>query len=44
MYSVKKHNAHTEGVFSNFYEAQESIPPAQIAWQAGKTTIFVLGF
>jgi hypothetical protein len=29
-------------VFLNFYGAQESIPPAYVAWRAG-TTLFLLG-
>ncbi len=32
-----------ETVFFNLYGAQESIPPAYVAWQAGTTTLFLLG-
>jgi hypothetical protein len=30
-------------VFLNFYGAQESIPPAFVAWRAGTTNLFLLG-
>ena len=30
-------------LFLNFYGAQESIPPAFVAWRAGTTTLFLLG-
>jgi hypothetical protein len=32
-----------EAVFLNFNRAKESIPPAYVAWRAGKTTLFLLG-
>ncbi len=33
----------SERVFLIFYGAQESIPPAYVAWRAGTTTLFLLG-
>jgi hypothetical protein len=33
-----------EAVFLNFYGAQESIPPAYVAWRDGTTTLFLLSF
>jgi|LakMenEpi03Aug12_release.lakeMendotaPanAssembly.Ray.scaffolds.fasta_scaffold1256557_2 hypothetical protein len=32
-----------KAVFLNCYEAQESIPPAHVAWRAGSTTLFLPG-
>ncbi len=33
----------SEMVFLNFSAAKEWIPPAYVAWQAGTTTLFLLG-
>jgi hypothetical protein len=33
-----------EAVFVTFSGAQESITPAYVAWRAGTTTLFLLGF
>ncbi len=35
--------SYTEPEFLEFYEAQESIPPAYEACRAGTTTLFLLG-
>jgi hypothetical protein len=39
---VKLLVSYTEPEFLNFYGAQESIPPAYVAWRAGTTTLFLL--
>ncbi len=33
----------SEPVFLNAYGAQESIPPAYVAWRTGTITLFLLG-
>ncbi len=41
--SASIENHESEPVFLQFYGAQESIPPAFVAWRAGTATQFLLG-
>jgi hypothetical protein len=42
IYLTKLYISRPETVFLNFQGAQESIPPAYVAWRAGTTTLFLL--
>ncbi len=40
---LQREETGTETVFLTFKGAQESIPPAYVAWKADTTTLFLLG-